>query len=217
MEIGGFMSCSLSDYPGHVSAVVFTQGCNFRCPFCHNGNLIPASKLGSISEEILFSNLERLRGKVDSVVVTGGEPTIQRSLPDFLRQIRELGFATKLDTNGSRPDMLEIVLEERLVDFVAMDVKAPAAIYSELCGVKVDYSVLRRSMEMIAARKELAFEFRTTFVRPLLSGSDIDTIKNELPNGAGLKVQRFLPENALDPNLDRTAAFIRAEYCAGFE
>ncbi|MGC9053845.1 MAG: anaerobic ribonucleoside-triphosphate reductase activating protein, partial [Candidatus Hydrogenedens sp.] len=126
MKIGGFQPFSLSDFPNCVSAIVFTQGCNFRCPFCHNPSLVlPELFLPPIPEEALIAFLNERKGKLDGVVITGGEPTIQSDLMKFVSEIKGLGYKVKLDTNGSNPEILKELIENNLLDYVAMDVKAP--------------------------------------------------------------------------------------------
>lgn len=137
MQIGGLQKFSLLDYPGKISAVVFTQGCNFRCPYCHNPELVdPARYQECLPEEEIFSFLETRRGKLEAVTVTGGEPTLQKSLAPFLRRIKDMGFLVKLDTNGSRPDVLEELLRQKLIDYIAMDIKAPLEKYEAVTGWK---------------------------------------------------------------------------------
>ena len=148
MKIGGLNKFSLSDFPGKVAAVVFTQGCNFRCPYCHNGSLISADILECclIPEEEFFEILQSRSKQLDGVVVSGGEPTIQADLPEFLAHIKSRGFLVKLDTNGSQPEVLREVLQSKLVDFVAMDIKAPLAIYDRLTGVRAPTSQILESI-----------------------------------------------------------------------
>ncbi len=204
MKIGGLMPLSLSDFPGRVAAVIFTQGCNFRCPFCHNGNLIPMDREPGdlLREEEIFSLLAARCGKLGGVVISGGEPTLQPDLPDFLLALKELGYAIKLDTNGSRPEVLARVLP--LVDYVAMDLKAPLPCYARLAGVAVAPKKIRQSIELLAA-SGVEHEFRTTAVEPLLDQRDLDEIFALVPVGSKYRVQPFRPENALAEWL-RTAA-----------
>lgn len=202
MRIGGFQSFSLSDYPGMTAAIVFTQGCNFRCPFCHNGTLIPADAEGgsSIPETNILRHLKERRRLLDGVVVTGGEPTMQPDLPRFIRRIREMGYAVKLDTNGSRPKVLRRLLAGNLLDYVAMDIKAPPACYDRLTGVASPVRAVKTSIRLIA-RSGIAHEFRTTVVKPLLSESDIHAIREMVPVGSPHTLQDFNPEHAYDPAL----------------
>jgi pyruvate formate lyase activating enzyme len=200
--IGGFQAFSLSDYPGKAAAIVFTQGCNFRCPFCHNSSLIPLGEDSgeSFSVTDLLRQLRERRTLLDGVVVTGGEPTIQSGLPQFLRTVREMGYAVKLDTNGSRPKMLRRLLAEGLVDYIAMDVKAPLRCYDRLTGVSAPLRAIRGSIKIIA-RSGIPHEFRTTVVKPLLSENDISSIRETIPAGSRHTLQVFNPENAYDPAL----------------
>jgi pyruvate formate lyase activating enzyme len=161
MRIGGFIKSSLVDYPGKVAAVIFTQGCNFRCPYCHNPQLVfPELFTGAISFEYIRDFLEGRRELLDGVVFCGGEPTLQDDLPEIIREIRSLGYTVKLDTNGSNPDVLAEALP--YLDYVAMDIKAPFDQYSRICGVPVDDYEIRRSMLLIRAAG-IQYEFRTTF------------------------------------------------------
>jgi len=170
MKIGGLNRFSLSDYPGKVAAMVFTQGCNFRCRFCHNGSLIPRNVPTSslMPEEKVFEFLQCRRSQLGSVVISGGEPTIQPDLSTFIHRIKAMEFLLKLDTNGSRPQVLRQLLEDGLIDFIAMDIKAPLDIYDRLTGVHTPTSRIKESIELIA-ENGIAHEFRTTVVELLLS------------------------------------------------
>ena len=207
MRIGGLNSFSLSDFPGHVAAMVFTQGCNFRCPYCHNGSLIPVdpptSALIPVEEVFLF--LEKRRGQLNGVVVTGGEPTLQSDLSLFFRRVRSMGYQIKLDTNGSRPEALAELLLEGLMDFIAMDIKAPFELYDRLTGVCAPKEQLEESIALIA-QSGIDHEFRTTVVEPLLSEDDLQAIQAMVPHGSRHHFQEFRPENALDPVLRAAVA-----------
>ena len=208
MRIGGFVPVSLCDYPCRVAAVVFTQGCNFRCPFCHNGQLIAQQGNAPLDEEVVLAQLAERRNRLGGVVVTGGEPTLQGDLPQFLHRLRQLGLAVKLDTNGSHPDVLHALIADRLVNYFAMDIKAPWATYDRLTGQACDTGLLRRSMRLIAA-SGLPHEFRTTRVEALLSAEDCGEITRQVPAGSTHKWQRFRPEHCLDNSL-RPAADLPA-------
>lgn len=173
MRIGGLQRFSLIDYPGRIGAVVFTQGCNFRCPYCHNPELVDPDRYGPIfpAEEIL-SFLDKRKGKLEAVTVTGGEPTLQPDLVDFLKACKKRGYLLKLDTNGSVPDVLQKVIAEGLVDYLAMDVKGPLERYRQIAAVAVDTSEIKRSIELIMA-SGIAYEFRTTVVRSQLDLADL--------------------------------------------
>ena len=197
MNLAGFVPLSLCDYPGRVASVVFTQGCNFRCPWCHNAHLIPAAA-ASLPVETVLSHLEARRTRVDSVVVTGGEPTLHAALPQFLRSIKALRLNVKLDTNGSRPGILREVFAEGLVDFVAMDIKAPWSRYAELTGLDAcDVDAIREGAAMIAS-SGVAHHFRTTRVNPLLSEDDYAAIARQIPVGSQHVWQPFRSVDGLD-------------------
>ncbi|MFP4472621.1 MAG: anaerobic ribonucleoside-triphosphate reductase activating protein [Candidatus Omnitrophota bacterium] len=200
MRIGGLQKISLIDYPGNVAAVVFTQGCNFRCPYCHNVNLVsPACFADPISEydvlDFLSTRVEKLKG----VVVTGGEPTLQPDLPEFLQKIRTLGFLVKLDTNGSRPAVLRWLIDEGLVDFIAMDIKAPLERYDEVAGVRVKTDYIRQSIDLIKG-SGISYQFRTTVVKSLLSETDIGQIADMLGDIEYYRLQNFAGQDVLLDN-----------------
>jgi len=139
MIIGGLQRFSLIDYPGKISAILFTRGCNFRCPYCHNPELVDPQRYAEPwQEEEYWAFLQSRTQKLDAVVVTGGEPTLQEDLEPFLEKIRKMGFLIKLDTNGSNPDVLKDLLSANLVDYIAMDIKAPLEKYSEVAKVPID-------------------------------------------------------------------------------
>jgi len=206
MEIGGLNTFSLSDFPGKVAAVVFTQGCNFRCPYCHNASLIPyhyhAPDELLIPEEHFFEFLAYRSNRLDAVVVSGGEPTIRRDLPAFLRRIKDMGFAVKLDTNGSEPEVLKEILENNLIDYIAMDIKAPLDKYKQVTKALslMAKDKVKESIELIS-ESGVDHEFRTTVVEALLSPEDMQAIRKLIPAGSTYRLQKFCPEHACDPEL----------------
>jgi pyruvate formate lyase activating enzyme len=200
MRVGGLDKFTLSDYPGEVAAIVFTQGCNFRCPFCHNGSLLPMESDALIPEEEVLSFLESRSRQLTGVVITGGEPTLQPDLSLFLQKVRLMGLKIKLDTNGSHPEIVKSLLDKGLLDFIAMDIKAPWRLYDRLTGVKAPKDKIEKSISLIA-QSGIRHEFRTTWVRPLLSDDDIEEIKAMVPPGSPHRLQKFRAENALDPTL----------------
>jgi pyruvate formate lyase activating enzyme len=189
VRIGGFQKFSLIDYPGRSAAVVFTQGCNFRCPYCHNPELVDPSMYGApLDVESILGFLSRRRGLLDGVVVTGGEPTIQRDLVPFLSSIKGMGFDVKLDTNGARPDVVDEVIRRGVVDFIAMDVKAPLDHYERLSGVVVSRNAIRSSIALIQ-RSGIRHFFRTTRPVDLLTDEDLRRISDLLGPTAAWRIQ----------------------------
>lgn len=204
MNIGGLHKVSLIDFPGKISAIVFLQGCNFRCPYCHNPELVSEKLYGPCIEEVdVLAFLEKRIGKLDAVTITGGEPTLQEGLPEFIRKVRDLGFLIKLDTNGSHSAMLRSLIEGNLLDYIAMDIKAPLHRYDRVCRVNVDKEEIQNSIRSIMDAS-VDYEFRTTLVKDLLSAEDIQAM-GELLRGARLFVlQSFVPSKTLDDRyLDR--------------
>ena len=204
MNIGGFLSLSLCDFPGKVAAVVFSNGCNFRCPWCHNGHLLRGADSPDhrvIPENEILSRLSELKNRLQGVVVTGGEPTIQPDLGDFIARIKSLGLLVKLDTNGSNPDIVRDLVGKGLVDFIAMDVKAPWAKYGLLTGLAESPADKVRETMSVIVESGLPHQFRTTRVTPLLTDDDCAEIERQIPAGSPFKWQTFIPDNAFDPAL----------------
>ena len=204
MNIGGFLSLSLCDFPGKVAAVVFSNGCNFRCPWCHNGHLLRGADSPDhrvIPEDEILSRLSELKNRLQGVVVTGGEPTIQPDLGDFIARIKSLGLLVKLDTNGSNPDIVRDLVGKGLVDFIAMDVKAPWAKYGLLTGLAESPADKVRETMSVIVESGLPHQFRTTRVTPLLTDDDCAEIERQIPAGSPFKWQTFIPDNAFDPAL----------------
>ena len=166
MKIAGLQKMTLLDFPGKVACTVFLDGCNFRCPFCHNTPLLEGKAEQYMSQEEFFEFLKKRKGILDGVCITGGEPTLQKELPEFLRKIKELGYSVKLDTNGYRPTILRNLVEEGLVDYVAMDIKNCPSRYSETTGVDIQIEKIEESIRYLVFGS-LDYEFRTTVVSPL--------------------------------------------------
>ena len=144
VSIGGLQKCSLIDYPEKLAAIIFTQGCNFKCPYCHNPEL-NAAQGNPFDKRMILEFLKTRVGKLDGVVITGGEPTLHKNLPDFIAKIKGLGFCVKLDTNGTNPEMLKRLLDEKLIDYVAMDIKAPIQKYAQVVCMPVNTCLLYTS------------------------------------------------------------------------
>jgi len=206
MKIGGFQKTSLLDYPDRISAIVWTSGCNFRCPFCYNPSLA-LGKGNVFPEEEILSFLSKRKGLVEGVVVTGGEPFMQEDLPVFLTKIKSLGFLVKVDTNGSYPEKLKALIENQLVDYIAMDVKAPKEKYPQLAGVAVNLSQVEISVDLIK-QKAPQYEFRTTFVPKLLVKEDIVEIAQWLKGADRYYLQQFKKMTpVLSKNLDQMVPY----------
>ncbi|MGQ9499964.1 MAG: anaerobic ribonucleoside-triphosphate reductase activating protein [Dissulfurimicrobium sp.] len=220
VKIKGVIDASFVDWPaardrGRLCATVFLGGCNFRCPFCHNRELVLNSDdMPSMSEELVISRLEGLRPWIEAVCITGGEPTVNKGLMRFLRRLKASDFKIKLDTNGYIPEILNQILEEGLVDHVAMDVKTILykGPYSECTGVSVDIGRIKESIRLL---KEAAIphEFRMTILPRFHSDDIVSEWINEL-NGSGsfLRLQRFLPRNTLDPAFQKEPPFTEEEF-----
>ena len=149
MKIVGLQKLTLLDYPGKLSCIIFTQGCNFKCPYCQNSDLIPLNGNEIISEEEVFNFLEKRKKMLDGVVITGGEPTIQKDLEDFISKIKNLGYRVKLDTNGSNPKLLESLITQKLIDYVAMDIKNTFYEYENIIKTKTSIDNIKKSIKLI--------------------------------------------------------------------
>jgi pyruvate formate lyase activating enzyme len=210
--IGGLEKFTLIDYPGHLAAIVFTAGCNFRCHFCYNPMLVEPGKsrdrfntsslddkekgrsLGTgfnqIQESDLFDFLQTRVGKIDAVVVTGGEPTLHKDLPEFIKKIKDMGFKVKLDTNGTNPQALKDLLDKELIDYIAMDIKAPFEKYDLVTGVQINKNDLEETILLIK-KSGLPYEFRSTIVPKLHELVDIAKMGNMISGAQKWFLQPF--------------------------
>lgn len=203
MKICGLQKLTALDYPGRIACTVFTGGCNFRCPFCHNAALVTASQMPeAVSEAEFFAFLEKRRGILDGVVVTGGEPLLQADLPDFLRRVKAMGFLVKLDTNGALPERLERLTGEGLVDYVAMDIKNCPAKYALSCGLaELDMDSIERSLRLLM-EGSVDYELRTTVVAPLHEIEDFEAMGKWLHGAKRWYLQNFVDSGGLiDPGM----------------
>ncbi len=176
MKIYGLQKMTLLDFPGRVACTVFLGGCDFRCPFCHNFELADGSAGPVMEADELFAFLEKRRGLLDGVAITGGEPCLWPDLPELMRRIREMGYGVKLDTNGAHPDRLEEILREGLADYVAMDIKNSPEMYARTCGVaRLDLEPIRQSARLLMAG-DADYEFRTTVVDELHQAADFEAM-----------------------------------------
>lgn len=192
MRIAGLQKLTLLDFPGRTAATVFTPGCNFRCPFCHNADLVLGGATEEVPLEEFFAFLGKRQELLDGVCITGGEPLLQPDLAKFCAQVRELGFAVKLDTNGSFPDRLRALVEASLVDYVAMDVKNAPARYAETIGAaKVDLDAVLASIDFLRSGS-VPFEFRTTVVRELHTTDDLRTLARWIEGAPAWYLQSYL-------------------------
>ena len=191
MNIGGLQPFTLSDFPGYPAAILFTQGCNFRCPYCHNRSLWDIKQeAADLREDRVCSFLKERIGRLDGVVITGGEPTLQPDLCVFARKLKKLGFKVKLDTNGSNPTLLKELTEQRLLDYIAMDIKAPEEKYHLACGLPVEFQKICQSIDIIAS-SGINHHFRTTFFKKLLDDDDMETIRANTPPRSRYVVQQY--------------------------
>lgn len=199
VHIGGLQKVSMIDYPGKLSTVLFLKGCNFHCPYCHNPSLTRNIPVTTIDEEDVRSYLETRRDLLDGVVISGGEPTLQPGLPDLCRAFKALGFDVKLDTNGSFPDVLKALIQDRLIDYIAMDVKTDPDDYAPtLCGP--DLSAAIKASIALILHSGLPHEFRTTCFRPLINARTMGRIAALIKGAKAYAIQKFCAKETLDPN-----------------
>lgn len=219
MHIGGFQKNSLIDFPRTIASVVFTPGCNFTCPYCHNPDLAagpttpPKGATGSITQEEVLAFLDKRKGLIQGVAITGGEPTLQKDLEAFILRVRNLGYKIKLDSNGTRPNILESLLDQGLVDYLAMDIKTDLDHYPMVLKNRSDLDNIRKSIGLIMT-KALAYEFRTTCARPFITRGIMANVAR-LIQGAEKYVLQNCSRNVdiLDPEFlkDETHFFTEKE------
>ena len=205
--VGVLVKTTCVDFPGHLAGSFFLKGCNLRCPYCYNRDLVlgfeeaeeASTNLATVEE--LFTHLERRQGILTGLTISGGEPLLNPYTPVIIKKARELGYLIKLDTNGSNPGVVRDLVGAGLVDFIAMDVKAPWAKYGVLTGLaESPAEKVQETMSVIVA-SGLPHQFRTTRVTPLLTDDDCAEIERQIPVGSPFKWQTFIPDNALDPAL----------------
>lgn len=207
MKIGGLQKVSLIDYPGLICSIVFLQGCNFKCQYCHNPELVePNLFKPGIKEKEVLDFLHMRKGKIDAVTITGGEPTIQSDLESFIRQIKKMGFSVKLDTNGSQPQVIKAFLAENLLNFIAMDIKAPLEKYKNIVNAPVDLDSIKESISLILKSK-ISYEFRTTLVESQLEEDDILKISKLITGANNYVLQKYVPSKSLDKKFLKEKSF----------
>lgn len=209
MQIGGVQKTSLLDYPDKISAIVFTYGCNFRCGYCHNPELIVMKKEPAWTSAGFFEFLNSRKGKLDGIVITGGEPCLQNGLTDFIKQIKNMGFLIKLDTNGTFPQILKEVLP--FVDYVAMDIKAPLYKYKDVTQVNIDTEKIKESINIIM-NSGVDYEFRTTVVKSQLDKKDFIAIGELIKGAKKYYLQKFIPSKTLDKRLMNEKTYSDKEF-----
>jgi len=190
MNIGGLQKFSLLDYPGKLAAIIFTQGCNFRCPYCHNPELVDPQRYSPLLDtEMVLRFLYKRHKKLSAVVISGGEPTLQEDLVPFLKLLKAMHYKVKLDTNGSRPEVLQEISNQNLVDYFAMDIKAPIKLYKVITRAELEPGIIEKSMDLIR-QSGVDYEFRTTFFDLLLSTDDLASMQNLLKPGDRFIIQQ---------------------------
>lgn len=194
MKFSGIERFSLLDYDSKVSLVVFTSGCNFACEFCHNSSLINSDE-GTITEESVLSYLENKKKLIDAVVITGGEPTLHAGLYDFINKVKQLGFLVKLDSNGTHPEVIKKLLDDHLLDYIAMDIKSSISNYSLIANRKVDIEKIKQSIEIIKS-SNIDYEFRTTLINEYHSFDEIIGIRNLLGRDTKLVLQKYISSDS---------------------
>ncbi len=209
MTIGGFKKFSVIEYPGHLSAVIFLKGCNFRCPYCYNKELVKpkakSEKGKAIPEKEIFEFLKSRKGLLDAVCITGGEPTLQKDLKQFCKKIKKLGFKIMIETNGSNPDVLEKLIKEKLIDAVALDIKTSPSNYQKLIGKLPKANTLekiKKSIDLIK-KSNIFYEFRTTCVPEIVAESDLKELVKWIGRAKRYVLQQFRPENTLEEHFEK--------------
>ena len=207
MIIGGFQKTTLLDFPNHVACIIFTKGCNFRCPFCQNSTLIGINHEDEITEEYIFDYLIKRQGILDGVVITGGEPTVQKDLKEFIKKIRKLGYKVKLDTNGYNPVVLKELIDENLLDYVAMDIKQTVEKYHIVAGKIINTDFILESIKILE-ESNVKHEFRTTIIKEYHTIDDIIEITSYFNKGTPYYLQNFKnSSNVLDKSLHGFESF----------
>jgi pyruvate formate lyase activating enzyme len=207
--IKNLLESSFIDYPKKISMVIFTAGCNFQCHYCHNPELVNP-ELPFMSEDKVLKKIEEKKEWVDGIVITGGEPTLHKDLPDFIKKIKKMGLMIKLDTNGTCPNMLKELFEEQLIDYIAMDVKAPLESYSKITRTEFNTNLIKQSIDLIKD-SGVEYEFRTTILPKLLKEEDILKI-GYLLNGAKLLVlQTFKNEKTLNSEYQTQPSYLKPQ------
>ena len=217
MKIGGIQKLSLVDYPGKTSAAIFTIGCNMRCGYCHNPELVlPERYADAIPENDILDFLKMRIGKLEGVVISGGEPTMHKDLPSFFAKVKELGFHTKLDSNGTHPQIIKELISNNLVDYIAMDIKGPLENYQKIVAYPVDVNAVQESIDIIIA-SNVEREFRTTVVKSQIyfdpqGNDDFDKIGMLVKGQPRFALQKFRAGRTLNPRFERETTYTDEEF-----
>jgi len=205
MQISGLQKLTLIDYPGRLAATVFLCGCSFRCPWCYSSELVLPEKIKNqpkISEREFFNFLKKRKRLLEAIVICGGEPTLNKDLPEFIKKIKKMGFLVKLDTNGSNPEMLKKLIEGKLVDYVAIDIKGPKERYSEFVGGKIDIKKIQKSIDILKEEK-VDYELRSTIVPSIHKKEDVINMAKWISGAKKYYLQNFRPEKTIDPKFEK--------------
>lgn len=207
--IKGFLESSFIDYPSKLASVIFTAGCNFYCHYCHNPELVNP-ELPFFTEEEVLEKIKNKKDWIDGVAITGGEPTMHKNLPEFIKKIKERGLLVKLDTNGSNPEMIKQLIDEKLIDYIAMDIKAPLDKYEKITQIKVDTKKIKKSIELIRT-SGIKYEFRTTVLPDLISEKDLIKIGQMLDGSELFVIQSFRNTVTLDEEYMNKESFLKPQ------
>ncbi len=227
MFFAGFQKLTLLDYPEKVACILFTMGCNFRCPFCHNASLVRAEEKPQITEAEVLAFLQKRQGILEGVCISGGEPLLYDGLGEFIKKVKSLGYSVKLDTNGSFPERLKALVREGLVDYVAMDIKNSFDNYDKTTGIKTDLNNIKESIGFLLSG-EVEYEFRTTLVKELHTDADMESIGKMIKGAKRYFLQNFvdsgdvlcenmhpLTENELEKMLQIAKKYVSNTICRG--
>ncbi len=210
MKIGGFEKSTLIDYPDKIACMIYTIGCNFHCPYCHNPELV-----NETAEEISLDSIMRFLRKrtklLDGVVITGGEPTMHEDLPKVMYRIKKMGYLIKLDTNGTRPAMIRNLIDRKLVDYIAMDIKSPLEKYSNTVARPVFSDTIKQSIKILMS-SPIEYEFRTTVVKSLLSPEDMENIGKEIKGAKRYYLQKYNDRKILNPQFKNKVTYTDEEF-----
>lgn len=211
MEFGGLEKFTLIDYPGKVACMIYTIGCNFRCPYCHNPELVNETVENKISENDVLDFLSQRKDILDGIVITGGEPTLHgQKLFDFISKVKNLNFKIKLDSNGTNPGFLKKLINKNMVDYIAMDIKSPLAKYSQTVASAVNIKSIKESIDLLINSK-IDYEFRTTIVKSLINIEDFEEIGKEIRGAKKYFIQKFIPTKILNPQFKKKVSFNDSE------